>query len=279
MDTQFIHNVELGFLLWADNRLCNKGQAYTTVSTKLYPMEDDRLPPTYVRYSSPFKEWVYDSGVQGAIVPHSISGSQGVISEGQSGMQFDYSNGGVIFTGGNIPRTLDLTGTYSFKDFNIYSSNDSWESLISEKKYYLNSRFNRQPTGIQPWDLVTPAIFVNASNLSSKALAFGGLKDFTPNVSMLILAENKWQLDGVMSVFQDSQEKYFPILPMSTDPIQPYGNLKSGYDYSVIARNANQNDYVFIESVKTSALSDRIKVIDSLYAGVVNFQLSAARLT
>lgn len=279
MIPQYIHTLDLGFLLWADNYLLNKGQAFTVNTSKLYYTPDSRIPSNWVAYSSPFKSWVNDSGVAGAYIPHSISGSFGTINEGQSGMMIDHENGRVIFTGGNFPTNLEITGTYSFKDFNIYPTNDSLEKIIIDNKYYLNSRFGDTESGIQPYQLVTPAIFVNITTHDTVPYAFGGLNNCIPTITMSILAETSWQLDGVLSIFGDSSQKYFPLVDMSMDPVNEYGGLKSGYNYTQIAKNAPLNQYVFIKSAKGSKMSDQLKAQNTLYVGLVDFELENARST
>jgi len=278
MNTQFLHKAELGFLLWADNFLCNRAQAYTTHTSRLYYTPDDRLHESKIAYASPFKGWVYDSGVQGAYIPSSISGSLGTLTEGQSGLQFDYENGRVILNSG-VGTNLNLTGTYSFKDFNIYPTNEGLEQIIVENKYYLNSRFDRTQTGIPPYDFVTPAIFVNFSTVSNKPFAFGGLQLSQPTASMVVLAEEPWQLQGVINTFVDAAEKYFPLVEASIDPINESGALRSGYNYTNIAASRPASDLVRIDSVRGSRLTDSIKTNEGLYVGLIDFQLSYARTT
>jgi hypothetical protein len=279
MNAQFLHKAELGFILWADNFICNRAQAFTTTTERLYPMVDPRLPTGWVSYSSPFKSWICDSGVNGAYIPNSISGSFGTILEGQSGMMIDFDNGRVIFTGGSFPTNLVMSGTFSAKDFNIYPSNDGMEALIVENKYFNNSRYNRAETGVNPYDYVTPAIAVNISISENKPWAIGGLRESRPIVTALIMADTDYQLQSALSVFTDSSEKYFPQLEMSQDPIGVYGNLKSGYNYSNISSAAPMNDFIFIESVRGSKVSDRVKGNQELYYGLLEFRLSTARTT
>ena len=52
-------------MLWFDNFLLQKGQAYSNKTGTLFYQEDTRLPGGFQRYSSPYKQWVNDSSVTG----------------------------------------------------------------------------------------------------------------------------------------------------------------------------------------------------------------------
>ncbi len=271
-----IHRVKMGALLWADNLLSDNGQGYKTVTKRLYPMVDNQLEAGYYSYSSPFKQWVCDSGVNGATVIRSVSGSGGVISAGQSGIKFDYNNGRVLLTGS---ANLNITGTFSFKDFNVYETNEDIEALVIENKYYLNSRFGRTQTGIQPYSIVTPCAFVNVSDSKNEQAAMGGLKDSRATISVVLMAENQWNLDAALDVFKDSKDKNFPAFDTALDPLNEYGDLKSGYNYDVMAAAAPMNDYIHIESVTTSKMDDKLKINENLYVGYVEINVSMFRTT
>lgn len=279
MNLQFSHKTSLGFILWVDNLICNNGQAFVTTTQKLFYQPDDRLPPGWVSYASPFKSWVCDSSIAGTTVPTSISGSLGIINNSQSGMMIDYDNGRVIFTGSAFPIDADLTGTFSFKEFNIYPTNDGIEKLIAENKSYINSRFGRLITGIAPYSDALPAVFINTSSMNNDAFSFGGLQESRPKITALVIAETSWQLDGVLNILTDSSTKYFPIWT-ANDPLGVYGQLISGnFNYTNIIANSPINNYVYVEDVKSSKISDQATNNPELYYGVAIFQLSNVRVT
>ena len=74
MKIQFGHEATTSFSLWFDNHLLKNGEAYQNLTGELYYTEDNRLPDGFYRYSSPYKQWVTESGVgNGAYVPTYIS--------------------------------------------------------------------------------------------------------------------------------------------------------------------------------------------------------------
>ena len=164
MKPQYQHELMTSFMLWFDNHLLNKGEAYSNQTGTLYYFNDSRLPDGYKAYASPYKQWVTDSSIVGSVnpvIPTSFMGSGRA-----DDIIFDFENGRIIETGNNFGTNETITGTFAVKDFNIYLTNDTEEDLILENKFQLNSRYNKTESGVEPYDQMTPAIF-----LSSKSLA------------------------------------------------------------------------------------------------------------
>ncbi len=164
--------VQLSVMQYVDNRITQVGSGFINTSSRLYYQPDDRLGAGFVTYASPFRSWVWDSGVSGATIGGQISGNislggTGALNAGQSGMMVDYVNGRVIFPAA-VGKGAIISGAYAIKEMNVYAANESLERMVFENKYYLNSRFARPITGIPPpYSLVTPCIFV--TNTRSKA--------------------------------------------------------------------------------------------------------------
>ena len=101
MKPQFQHELTTSFMLWADNHLLTKADAFTNHTSTFYPNEqDDRLSPNLVSYSSPHKQWVYDSSVEGANIPSGIYHDGIFMDRGDNGLQFDFDNGRAILDSG-----------------------------------------------------------------------------------------------------------------------------------------------------------------------------------
>ena len=132
MEQSFSSKVLLSFAQWLDNRILQDGVAFTNTTSQMYYRPDGRLGTGYVTYQAPFKPFAYDSSVSGAIVINSVSGSFGELSKGQLGLAIDYENGRAIFPA-NFGVDKIVSGTYSFKDFGIYFSNQSQETIIQFK--------------------------------------------------------------------------------------------------------------------------------------------------
>jgi hypothetical protein len=280
MINQYLNVVNSSFFFWAQNALLNEGQAYINYTSKLHYQPDPRLGSNYVTYSAPFKQWIYDRGVQGATICSGISGAISLNSN-QSGLKIDYDNGRVILPS-SFGTGLNISGSYSFKEFNFYLPNETEEDLLTTSKFYLNSRYNQNPTGkLPPYSMVTPAIFINSLANSNKGFALGGEKQTNTSLSMVVMAETVAQLNGAISFFTDKCHKVFPYHDF--DPIGPFGDVKtgqfpSGFNYnSIVNQYGVPGNLLYIESVRGSKLSDSFKGNDRNFVGLIDFEISKER--
>lgn len=283
MITSFTTTTKLSFGQWFENRLQQNGQAFFNTTSRLYHQPDSRLPNGYVAYASPFRSWVYDSGISGANIINSVSGSLGVggtgsVFRGQSGMMVDYTNGRVIFPS-SVGTNAIISGSYSVTELNVYFPNQSAESLVFTNKYYLNSRFGRPVTGIPPAnDMVTPCIFVTDTNTKNQNWAFGGVYNTTMNVRLIVMAENLSQLDNVLSLATDSKDLCFPQLPTYLWPLNPIGDVKSGYNYQAIKEQYNSpSDFFTITDVTATKVGDGIPIDQSIFVGMIDLTVEKPR--
>tara|TARA_Y100000310_G_scaffold292935_1_gene322108 strand:- start:107 stop:1030 length:924 start_codon:yes stop_codon:yes gene_type:complete len=302
MKPQFQHTVTTSFYLWFDNYLQKYGDAYKNKTGIFYDMVDDRLDSTYDVYSSPYKQFIFDSGLhsgvvnsqgtEGPIVMDRISGQREngeafEIVRGESGLKIDYENGRVFFTGdnnGNLPgNALSLSGQFAVKDFNLYVTNQTEEDLVIDK-FKTNDRFgNLETSGVSPYDQVLPAIFVTSERVQNEPLAFGGLDITKTNVKAVVLTSDLYCLDCVMSLAADSQKRSFPLVEFEDFPITEFGDIKAatyptGYSYSQIESDST-NAMFHIEEVFVSKLSDRVKkkVNPNVFVGFIDFEIHKYR--
>ena len=77
MKPQFQHTLITSFYLWFDNYLQKYGEAYSNKTGIFYSMSDDRLDSTYNVYSSPYKQFVFDSGLNTGVVNY--QGTEGAL--------------------------------------------------------------------------------------------------------------------------------------------------------------------------------------------------------
>ena len=281
MKVQFGHEATTSFSLWFDHHLVSHGEAYSCKSESLYYLDDERLPNGFYRYSSPYKQWVSEDGIEDCGVPVDITGNGVSIERGDSdyGYYIDFENGGVVVTGALASPNLDLSSSFAVKDFNIYNTNQTEESLIVENKYENNSRFSVHLSGIAPYGQVTPAVFINNEYLENEGFAFGGEDKTTLDFKAVVFAENLYQLDGILSVFGDSARLAFPSIGFGEHPMNEYGDLKTGgYSYQDLI-DSNKDDLLFIERVVTSKISETIRnqISPLLYVGFIDFEVSKLR--
>lgn len=278
MNNSFASTTLLSFMQWLDNKILSAGSAFTNNTSEFYYKPDQRLGPSFVTYQAPFKSFVWDSGINNANVITGISGDFGYLSNGQSGMMIDYENGRVILPS-SFGANRKVSGSYSFKDFNIYFANQSQEDVVFTNKYYLNSRFNRQPTQCPPaYDIAIPAIFISNISERNDNFQFGGLYKSSILIGVTVLAENLNQLDGALSILNDAKDENFPQLPQSAWPLNSYGNFKSGvYSYKSLPYCSSENLYS-ISSVQTSKIADGIKLNEAVFGGVAYLRVEKPRI-
>lgn len=278
MQTSFSTITLLSFYPWLDNWLLQRGQAYTNTVSRLYYQADPQIPG-YVTYAAPFKSFVWDSGVSGAQIISSVSGSLGTINRGQSGMIVDFINGRVIFPSA-VGTTALISGSYAFKDFNLYFANQTQERMVFANKYYLNSRFNRPITGMPPaYDIVTPCIFISNVHTDNQNWSFGGMYNTRMNITLNVLAENMSQLEGAMSLLTDAKNVCFPQLNTNTWPINNFGDYKSGYNYvGIQSQYGTASNLYTITDVRATKVGDYAKIDESIFLGLIDIVIEKPRL-
>jgi len=230
--------IKLSFQIWLDRFILNKGEAFTTGIYPLYYIEDENLPNGYLSYSSPFKQWVWDSSINNVQIPTEVILNNSGISIDNSDYIADYDNGRIIIKTDN--KNLNLEATFSYKDFNIYLTSQSEEDLIMDEKFQENPRNIINESGIKPYNPTTPAIFLNFRQRSDKAFSIGGIDTVTHYVTATIISDNEFQLDAVCSILSDSKNLYVPIINsvinVGSGACYPFGGNWStdigGFDYN-----------------------------------------------
>ena len=282
MKPTFTHNVINSFFLWFDNFLMTKGDAYKTYTTKLYNYEDPRLGGNKVVYGSPYKQWVYDKNITGATIPSGFTINNQFVSTGTSGMKIDFDNGRIIFNSG-VSTNLNITGTYSVKEVNSYITDQPEDNLIIENKFVTNSRFTVSENYIAPYNPVTPCIFASIETSHNTAFAFGGEDETKCIIKVVAFCENLYQLDGVLSVFGDSYNEIFSIIPMTGHPLGEFNEIKTGayptgYDYNNLS-NSYGSQTLFISHVETSKIRDSVikELNPILHIGFLDFEIKTYR--
>ena len=266
------------FMLWFDNYLLKKGQAYSNETGKFYYYEDDRLDSRFKAFGSPYKQWVNDSSITGADIPSGVY-VNGNFQPRNSGLLLDFTNGRALISGS--ASTVAVSGSFAVKDFNIYFTNDSEEDLIIDKKYTPNPRiFSATESYIQPYDNVVPAIFLSNQAINNSPFSFGGEDTTKIQMKAVVMAGNSYQLDGAMSIFADSLNEVFPSIPFSGNPTTEYGDIKNGsYSYDSLKNQYSSEPLFFIEDVVTSKLSDKARksLANDLFVGFIDFEIHQQR--
>ena len=286
MTPQYQHKLTSSFMLWFDNFLLTKGQAYTNTTGRFYNYADERLPDVYSVFGSQYKQWVTDSSIAGATIPSGVYvgntfyGRATGANNDSATRILDFDNGRALISG--LATGSIVTGSFAVKDFNVYYSNDTEEDLIVEKKFIVNKRIGTDETVtyIEPYDQVVPAVYICNASSQNLPFAFGGMDQTVTNINAVLIAENTYQLDGILSIFNDSVDEVIVDIPFDQYPLTEYGDLKSGYyNYLDFKNQYIENEKYFVESVKVSKMNDKARksLVNDLYVGFIDFDVSMMR--
>lgn len=244
MNYNSVNNIYYSFVQFLDNRILTKGSAYTNFSSLFYPMNDPALPG-YSIYGSPFKQFVSDQSVSGANIPSGVYVNGNFCPKGTTGLYVDYLNGRAIFSGDN--NNLTVSGNYAVKDYNIYPTTESDETLIFETAYHIQQSFNRPLSGVDSRSVVAPCIFISNVNFSNQVYAFGGLNETICNFHCVIMATSKDSLDALGNIIVDMKYNSYNVTNASTtqSPYNYFGDYKSGVPFNYFNQVISQpNPYL-----------------------------------
>jgi hypothetical protein len=288
MIPQFQHQLTSSFMMWFDNYLLTKGQAFTNLTGVFYNYEDERIPSVYKVFGSPYKQWVSDYSVSGATVPSGVfvngvfKGRPTGVSNTTSANILDFDNGRALLSG--VLASSTVTGSFAVKDFNIYYTNETEEDLILDRKKSSNESIgtNESFTYVAPYDQMVPAIYINNSSIQNEPFAFGGTNQTNTNINAVVITKDPYNLDGVLSIFADSFNQSIVNIPFEESAYTEYGDLKSGfYNYQVLKTKYINQQKFFVDKVVTSKLNDkeRKSLLNDLYVGFIDFDISIIRNT
>jgi hypothetical protein len=277
MKPQFLHEATSSFVLWFDNYLLTKGEAYANRTGSLTYSSDDILGSSYNPYSSPYKQWVGDASISGATIANSIFVDGVEKNRGTDGLRVDYRNGRAVFDS-TVSTSSSVTGSFSVKDFNIYITDQDEEDLITESKFDINTRFSTSEVPIAPYKQVVPAAFISCQESKNTPHAFGGEDRTSLDFRCVFISDDMYKLDGALSIFNDSNDVVFSQIDYDNFPETEFGDNKYGsYNYNDL--EALSTEKFFITDVTSSKLSDKVskKVLPNLFVGFVDFEVAKYR--
>jgi hypothetical protein len=279
MKASYLNNLSSSFFLWLDHEVLSRGEAFINYTGKLYPATDPNFNTNTSIYGSPFKQWVYDSSISGAIIPSGVYSNNTFIPRGQSGLAIHYNYGRAIFNNNKVTNN-NLIAAYSLKEFNIYYTDEREEKLLFEKSNTITPRVTTVTGALDSIDLPYPCIFFKVKSNENKPFSFGGL-DTTENlITCVVLAKDIFSLDSITSILADSARKVFPVFNPNVFPFNYLGDLKSGssFNYTNLCAQ-NRNNLVYINRVSVSKFDEftNLFVNKKCMAAIVDFELESIR--
>ncbi|MEK6880389.1 MAG: hypothetical protein AABY22_12305, partial [Nanoarchaeota archaeon] len=232
MKQTYSHNLIASFVEYLDHSICNKGSGFTNINVDFYKTSDSRLTG-YAIYAAPYKQFVSNAAVSGAVVPSGISGVNGFISRNVSGLNISWNQGRAVFSG-SINNLTSLSGRFSIKDFNIHYSAEPEESIIFDTKWKINNPIIPQTSisGLAENEKSYPAIYVKYYPHENTPFEFGGGESTDAMFRCIVVSDNQFKLDGANNVIQNLARSYFGYLYSHEIPYNFLGDIKSGTQYN-----------------------------------------------
>ena len=274
MKATYITNLMSSFYLWLDHEVLARGEAFINHSGKLYTSPDPNFPANSV-YSAPFRQWVYDSSIPNANIPSGVFINGNYTARGTNGLNIDFNKGRIILNNGI--NSTNVTANYSFKEYNIYYTDEREEKLLFEKAYNITPKVTQALSGLNHLDTPYPCIFIKHRMGENVPFAFGGEDSTQTTIRCIVLASNSFSLDGLISILSDSARKVFPVLSPNDFPFNYFGDFKTGnnFNYINLCKNQLPYNFVYIDRVTVSKLDeiDNSKINKKCVAALVDFEL------
>jgi hypothetical protein len=266
------------FYLWLDHEILNRGEAFINYSGKLYSSPDPNFSNKSV-YGAPFRQWVYDSSIPNVNIPSGIFINGNYLARGVSGLNIDFNKGRAILNNGI--NSNNITVNYSFKEYNIYYTDEREEKLLFEKAYNATPKVTQVTGALGYLDSPYPCIFIKHRMGENVPFAFGGEDSTQTMVRCIVLASNSFSLDGLISILSDSARKVFPLLNPDDFPFNYFGDFKSGnnFNYINLCKEQSPSSFVYIDKVTVSKLDEieNSKINKKCVAALIDFDLSSVR--
>ena len=235
MKAQYDNKLLSSFLLYLDNKILSKGEAFTNHSGLFYPVEN--FFNGYYTYAAPFKQLVYDTSVSGAsqISGVYVGGIFKTPGTGGSLVSVNPNQGQVYFNTNQDP--LEVSGNYAIKDFSLLITDEREEKLLFETQYSLKPKANQTITGLDPETTTYPVIFLKINNASNEVFALGGLDNSVTSIRAIVIADSAFLLDAVCSIIKDCKNDRFTVLETSSLPVDAFGGYTGVFNYTGMNTN------------------------------------------
>lgn len=288
MKPQIENQVMSSLLLYIDNIVTEKGEAFSNQNTKFF-----KSPSRYQGFdcfSAPYKQFVADSSISG---PTIMSGIKVSGSTYTGAYHVNYREGSIHFPMAMVSAGASVSGAYSVKEFNVYLTSALEEELLFESKISVRAKFSQSLTGLNDNIETYPAVFIKNNGYTYKPFALGGEENMVFNARMIIMADSQFSADAVTSILMESVREYVPMISSSELPFNALGASHfydgqsgqnvAGYNYVNLTSGKIDANALFIKEVTSlrnfpsKSLGDK-HVNGGLYPAIVDYILELPRL-
>lgn len=284
MKPQFDNQVLSSFLLWFDNKLLTKGEAYQNVTGQFYSVLDDYYG--YNAYASSYSQIVADASIAGATIPTGLYAGNTLVNVGDGGnvglYAIDYNNGRSYWSG---VQSSDVTGSFAVKDFNVFLTNQTEDEILFQTQYTNRNQIsNVVPTGLQPNTKTYPVVYLKNVGGRNEPFAFGGQDNTIVYTRAIIVADSQYEVDAIGSIFRDTQKEYIPLLTEAEQPFNALGGYRDNvqYNYTGITDCKDESQKAFLDEVNISrfdrSLENEVRKFNpNVYSSIIDFEISKVR--
>ena len=291
MKPQYENKVIASTLLWLDNSVLTKGEAYTNHESLFYDVGSQWYG--YHAYGSPYKQFVADFSVpdNAPINPQIPTGVyvNGVFTPiGVGGLvEIDYNNGHVYFD--HEVAAGQISGDYAVKDFNIYLTNKLEQELLFETKINLRAKTSTNPAAVASNAITYPGVFIKNLGGRNEPWAFGGTDLSVTNVRSIVLADTQFNLDAVCSILSDKARTMIPLVESENYPFNTFGGYKdnlwqydgvSVYNYTGLVADSTEALYikdVYVSQFNVNYISEMTNANPDVFSAIVDIDLEQPR--
>jgi len=284
MKPQFDNQIMSSFLLWFDNKLLSKGEAYQSTTGEFYSVSDEFYG--YTTYASSYSQIVSDASVTGAIIPTGLYVGSNLVDVGEGGATglyaIDYGNGRSYWSG---TQGETVSGSFSIKDFNVFLTNSTEDEILFQTQYTNRNQISSVvPTGLEADTKTYPVVYLKNNGSFNEPFAFGGQDNTVMNVRAIVIADSQFDIDAIGSLFRDLKMTNIPIFEASEMPFNQFGYYKNDvqYNYTGVTASKAGSDGIFLEDVNVARF-DRVlenevrKFNPNVYSTLIDFELNKVR--
>lgn len=285
MVPQFLNRIAPSFTHFIDHEMLRRGSAYINVNSGiLYNTKDPNFPNKTI-YGSPYRQFVSDHSINGAVIPSGVNVGNTFNSKAVNGLSIDYELGRVLFDNSVSSSLQNVKCSYAYKEYNVYYTESQDDALIFEAKYPvrpMDAKGSDAKTALNYDQLTYPAIFVKTQYTENLPFAFGGLDESIVNIRTIFLADSPYLLDAGVSIATDMARKHFPVLYPKDMPFNIYGDYKANnYNYLNLCAQYSQTGSLMamVSSVNISRFAPSVNKLigNNSYGAFADFTLSYVR--
>lgn len=284
MKPQFDNQVMSSLLLWFDNTLLSKGEAFQNTTGQFYNVSAEYAG--LETYSSSYSQVVADASITGATIPTGLYVGSNLVNVGEGGAtglySIDYNNGRSYWSGiqGN-----DVTGSFAIKDFNTFLTNSTEDEILFQTQYTNRNKVSTVvPTGLEPGTKTYPVVYLKNDGSFNQPFAFGGEDNTIFKARAIVIADSQFEIDAIGSLFRDQIKSNIGLLTAAEMPFNQYGYYRNDtqFNYTGVVNGKGPADLMFLEDVNISRF-DRVlenevrKFNPNVYSTLIDFEINKAR--